>query len=58
MWSVVKVVTNTGAPDIIGCAVGPFFTERAAEIYAERAARSALGYEKWIVKELQPPLPI
>lgn len=54
VWAVIKIV-DAGAGKIVGCMVGPFETERAAEEYAEKAGRYSLGYEKWIVKELQPP---
>lgn len=53
VWAVIKIVT--AASPIIGCMVGPFETERAAEVYAEKASLFCLGYEKWIVKELQTP---
>ena len=54
VWAVIKIV-DAGAGKIVGCMVGPFETERAAEEYAEKAGRYSLGYEKWIAKELQPP---
>jgi hypothetical protein len=53
MWIVIKVVGNTGAPPIIGCAVGPFETEADAKKYVEGAVIGALGYEDWRVLELQ-----
>jgi hypothetical protein len=55
VWAVIKIVDAGGADKIVGCMVGPFKTEHAAMIYAEKAVRYSLGYEKWIVKELQPP---
>jgi len=51
VWAVVKIVDGR----MVGCMVGPFKTERAAEIYAERASFACLGYEKWVVRELQKP---
>ena len=55
MWIVIKVVVNTGAPPIIGVAVGPFETHQDAEDYITGAVVGALGYENWIVKELEEP---
>lgn len=53
MWIVIKVVVNTGAPPIIGVAVGPFDTRLEAEQYAAKAVVASLGYENWIIKELE-----
>lgn len=54
-WVVMKyVVTNPLSP-LLGCIVGPFETEDAAEKYGEAASRYCLGYEKWVTRELQPP---
>ena len=50
-WVVVKIVERR----LIGCVVGPFETEQAAEDYAEKAVLGCLGYENWIVRELQTP---
>lgn len=54
-WAVVKVIINTGRDELIGCIVGPFETSDAAKVYAEKAMHSALGYERWLVRELQTP---
>ena len=51
MWVVVKVIEGR----LIGCVVGSFETEQAAEEYAAKAVAGSLGYEKWLVKELQTP---
>ncbi len=51
MWVVIKVVDHR----IIGCAVGPFDTQEAADKYGELAVVGSLGYEKWISKEVLPP---
>jgi hypothetical protein len=53
-WAVVKIV-DAGIGKIVGCIVGPFEIEHVAYEYAEKAGRSSLGYEKWIVRELQTP---
>jgi hypothetical protein len=53
-WAVVKIV-DAGAGRIVGCMVGPFDLKHTAEEYAERAGRSCLGYENWVVRELQKP---
>ncbi len=55
MWIVIKVVVNTGAPPIIGVAVGPFETEDDAHAYVDAAVIGSLGYENWQVKELETP---
>ena len=57
-WAVVKIVVNTGAAELVGCIVGPFLTEDTAKQYAEAAGRYSLGYEKWVVRELQQPNPL
>ena len=49
MWVVIKFVDNR----IIGCVVGVFDSEADAERYGEAAAQYSLGYEKWVVRELQ-----
>jgi hypothetical protein len=51
----IKTVTTGGAP-IIGCSVGPFENEIDAKDYAEGAAVGSLGYEHWLVQELQSPV--
>jgi len=53
MWITIKVVVNTGAPPIIGVAVGPFDTKEDAESYSRKMIIGALGYEDWRVLELQ-----
>lgn len=53
MWIVIKVVVNTGAPPVIGCMVGPFETEIAAEEYAAKATIGSLGYENWVIQPLE-----
>ena len=54
-WAVVKIVDAGMGRKIVGCIVGPFEIEHVAYEYAEKAGRSALGYEMWIVRELQTP---
>jgi hypothetical protein len=51
VWAVVKVVDGR----IIGCMVGPFATEHAAIEYTEKASKFSLGYENWVVRELEQP---
>ena len=55
MWIAIKVVTTENGSIIVGCSVGPFKTEGAAIGYAARAVVGSLGYEKWVVRELQKP---
>ncbi len=54
MWVAVKVVLAGAAP-IIGCVAGPFDNRQAAEDYGEKAVYGSLGYERWIVRELEAP---
>lgn len=54
MWAVVKIV-DAGIGKFVGCIVGPFETDHAAYEYAKKAGLSSLGYEKWVVRELQKP---
>ena len=54
-WVAIKTVTRENGSIIVGCSVGPFGTEERAKCYAERASTGSLGYEKWIVQELQTP---
>jgi len=49
MWVVIKFVDNR----IVGCVVGVFDSEADAERYGEAVAKYSLGYEKWVVRELQ-----
>lgn len=51
-WVAVKVLSETKA---IGCVIGPFHTEKDALIYAGKAGQYNLGYETWVVRELQRP---
>ena len=53
MWIIIKVVVNTGAPPIIGVAVGPFDTKEDADSHVRKMIIGALGYEDWRVLELQ-----
>lgn len=54
-WTATKIVTRENGSTIIGCVVGPFDSEIDAVNYTTRAAVGSLGYEKWLVRELQPP---
>lgn len=54
-WAVLKYVTTDPLNPMLGCIVGPFGTEDAAEKYAKAASLYCLGYEKWLVRELQLP---
>jgi len=51
-WVAIKIVTTTST--IVGAVVG-FETEEAANAFALAAVIGGLGYEKWIVRELQEP---
>ena len=51
----IKIVIAESGSLIIGCTVGPFESEKAAETYAAHAMVGSLGYEKWLVRELQVP---
>ena len=53
MWIAIKIVDFTLTGRVVGCAVGPFDTEDAAQAWADKAVIGALGHEKWHVRELQ-----
>jgi hypothetical protein len=54
MWVLVKVV-GAQSIDAVGAIVGPFATALDAQDYAERLKPGALGYEAWLVREVQLP---